>query len=95
VVRFLLDKGAKTDIKDTFYKAPMLDFVLQRKHYGIAKLLIAKSSGRPDDLLKDVADSGQADLVEAVIRRARPARRPSIPSMKERSTTRRAKSRKC
>src|SRR5215469_11629966 len=32
VVRFLLDKGASSDVQDTFYKAPMLAFVLQRKH---------------------------------------------------------------
>src|SRR5689334_24326884 len=46
VVRFLLDKGATTDVSDTFYKAPMLGFVLQRKHWGVAKLLIAKSTNR-------------------------------------------------
>src|SRR5260221_7200937 len=33
VVRFLLDKGAGTDVRDTFYKAPMLGFVIQRKHW--------------------------------------------------------------
>src|SRR4026207_1014249 len=36
-VRFLLAKGAAVDVTDTFYKAPMLVFVLQRKHYGVAK----------------------------------------------------------
>src|SRR4051812_28973681 len=44
VVRFLLEKGASVDITDTFYKAPMLAFVLQRKHYGVAKMLIPKST---------------------------------------------------
>src|SRR5947209_5684527 len=33
VVEFLLDKGASTDVRDTFYKAPILAFVLMRKHY--------------------------------------------------------------
>lgn len=32
VVEFLLDKGASTNVRDTFYKAPMLAFVIQRKH---------------------------------------------------------------
>ena len=32
IVRFLLDKGATSDVMDTFYKAPMLAFVLQRKY---------------------------------------------------------------
>jgi hypothetical protein len=73
VVEFLLDKGAKTDIHDTFYKASMLDFVLQRKHYGVAKMLIAKGTGNLDDELKAVADSGQAGLVQAVIAKGQPS----------------------
>jgi hypothetical protein len=73
VVEFLLDKGAKTDIHDTFYKASMLDFVLERKHYAVAKLLIAKGSGNIDDELKTVADSGQPDLVRAVIEKGKPS----------------------
>src|SRR4051794_30701370 len=47
VVRFLLEKGASTDVQDTFYKAPMLAFVLQRKHWEVAKLLATKST-KPD-----------------------------------------------
>src|ERR1039458_946218 len=42
VVQFLLDKGAKTDVRDTFYKASLLDFVLERKHYAVAKMIIVK-----------------------------------------------------
>jgi hypothetical protein len=73
VVEFLLDKGAKTDIHDTFYKASMLDFVLERKHYAVAKLLIVKGSGNIDTELKDVADAGQPDLVRAVIEKGKPS----------------------
>src|SRR4029077_17789210 len=54
VVRFLLDKGAHTDVSDTFYKAPMLGFVIQRKHWGVAKMLVAKPSN-PDQTLGEVA----------------------------------------
>src|SRR5450432_4140019 len=43
VVHFLLDKGASSDVQDTFYKASMLGFVLERKHWEIAKLLIGNS----------------------------------------------------
>src|SRR5947199_4046829 len=55
VVTFLLDKGASTEVRDTFYKAPMLGFVVMRKHYTIAKMLIAKGNGAPDDTLAAVA----------------------------------------
>ena len=66
VVRFLLDKGASTDVRDTFYKAPMLGFVIQRKHWGVAKLLAGKSANA-DQTLGDVAGTGRADLVQAVL----------------------------
>ncbi|MBI4902737.1 MAG: ankyrin repeat domain-containing protein [Acidobacteria bacterium] len=67
VVQFLLEKGASPDVTDTFYKAPMLAFVVMRKHYGVAKLLLAKSTAKPDDALAAIARSGQADLVQIVV----------------------------
>ena len=73
VVRFLLDKGATTAVRDTFYKVPMLGFVLQRKYYGVAKMLIAKGSGTPDENLAAVAPSGNAELVQAVIEKGKPS----------------------
>jgi len=66
VVQFLIDKGANTEVKDSFYKASILDFTLQRKHYAIAKMLIAKG-GNPDDQLPDVVSTENADLVAAVL----------------------------
>ena len=72
VVRFLLDKGANADVQDTFYKASLLGFVLERKHWEVAKLLIAKST-KPDEALGDVADTGRADLVQAVLAKGKPS----------------------
>lgn len=71
VVQYLLDKGANTDITDTFYKASMLDFVMQRKHYAVARLIIAKGAGNPDEQLQAVAD--RADLVQAVLEKGKPS----------------------
>jgi hypothetical protein len=67
VVEFLLAKGASADVRDTFYKAPILVFALQRKHYGVAKELIAKGSGSPDEILATVASSGNADLLQLAL----------------------------
>lgn len=67
VVQFLIDKGARTDIKDTFYKASVLDFVLQRKHYEVAKTIISKGSGNADDELAAVARAENDELVSAVL----------------------------
>jgi hypothetical protein len=72
VVRFLLDKGAHTDVSDTFYKAPMLGFVIQRKHWGVAKMLVAKPAN-PDQTLGEVAGAGRADLVETVLTTSKPS----------------------
>jgi len=82
VVQFLLDKGAKTDVRDTFYKASLLDFVLERKHYAVAKMIIAKGNGNADEQLKEVADAGQADLVQAVLEKGRPSQ-PALDSAYE------------
>jgi len=72
VVRYLLDQGANPDVHDTFYKASMLDFVLMRKHYGVARMLIGKLSAKPDELLATVVQSGNADLVAAVLEAGKP-----------------------
>ena len=72
VVRFLVEKGANTAVKDTFYHAGMLDFTLQRKHYDAAKIIIAKGNGSLDDDLAAAAESEQADLVEAVLAKGKP-----------------------
>jgi hypothetical protein len=71
IVRYLLDKGANTNIRDTFYKAPMLGFVVMRKHWEVAKLLATKSTNVDQDL-GEVADTGRADLVQAVLAAGKP-----------------------
>lgn len=73
VVEFLLSKGAKSEVSDSFYKAPMLDFAVARKHYDIAKMLIAKGQGKPDDQLGEMVQVGQADLVQAVLDKGKPS----------------------
>jgi D-alanyl-D-alanine carboxypeptidase len=50
----------------------MLVFVLQRKHYGVAKALIAKGNGRPDDVLEAVGRTGQVDLIQAALDKGKP-----------------------
>jgi hypothetical protein len=87
VVRFLLEKGASVDITDTFYKAPMLAFVLQRKHYGVAKMLIPKAAAKADDTLAVVAGAGNASLVQAVLEAGKPSQ-ASLDKVYEQALTR-------
>jgi len=72
IVRYLLNKGANTNIRDTFYKAPMLGFVVMRKHWEVARLLASKSTNVDQDL-GEVADTGRADLVQAVLSAGKPS----------------------
>ena len=73
VVKLLLEKGANTDVRDTFYKASILGFVMQRKHYAVAKMLIAKGNGSVDEMLSGAAGSGNGELVQAVLDKGRPS----------------------
>ncbi len=66
VVRLLIEKGASTDVKDTFYKASILGFTLERKYFGVAKMLIA-NGGNPDEQLSEVVEAENADLVQTVL----------------------------
>ncbi len=51
----------------------MLDFVLQRKHYGVAKMLIRKTAAKPDEVLESVAATGNAELVQASLDAGKPS----------------------
>lgn len=73
VVKYLLDKGASTDVKDTFYKAPMLAFVISRKHYGVAKMIIAKSPASSDEEFRGVANTGNVELIQALLDKGKPS----------------------
>ncbi len=72
VVRYLLDKGAIADVTDTFYKAPILTFVLMREHYGVARLLLQKGTKNPDQVLAQLAQTGRVDLVQLLIENGKP-----------------------
>ncbi len=72
VVRLLLEKGATADVRDTFYKASVLDFVLQRKYYGVAALLVRKGAGAPDTVLASIVQGGDARVLQAFLETAKP-----------------------
>jgi ankyrin repeat protein len=73
VVRFLLEKGARTDITDTFYKAPLLDFVASRQHFGMIKLLLQKGANAPEAMLVDLLGSGDPGLVQVILDNKKPS----------------------
>jgi hypothetical protein len=73
VVRFLLEKGASTNVTDTFYKMPMLVFILERQHLNVVKLLIQKGASAPDQILGDLLAKGEPDLVQTILEYSKPS----------------------
>ncbi|HUQ90805.1 MAG TPA: ankyrin repeat domain-containing protein [Bryobacteraceae bacterium] len=67
VVAFLLEKGARTDVRDTFYKAGLIDFALQRKHYAAVQLIIEKGGLDLENALPSIVRAGSPDLMKAAI----------------------------
>lgn len=66
VVRALLDKGAKVDVSDTFYKSSAIGFAASRKHTEVVKLLLPHSTDYDRNL--DTATSlRNVELVTAVL----------------------------
>lgn len=72
VVRFLLEKGANPNVVDTFYKAPLLAFVISRQHIGTVKLLLEKGATAPDQLLGEMLATGTPDLVRTILDNSKP-----------------------
>jgi hypothetical protein len=73
VVKVLLDKGARLDIKDTFYGFTPLMLAVSppRKktpaHKDIVKLLIAKGAPGRELVLGSAVDDGDADMVKTIL----------------------------
>jgi hypothetical protein len=72
VVRFLLEKGAQTDVTDTFYKSSAIGFAASRKHMETVKLLLPHSTEFDRNL--DTATSlRNPELVAAVLAAGKPS----------------------
>ncbi len=67
VVEFLLAKGAKADIQDTFYKAGLIAFAVMRKHYDTARLIIEKGGLDVNQNFQGIARSADPGLISAAL----------------------------
>ncbi len=72
VVQFLLDKNAKVDVTDTFYKSTAIGFAASRKHIAVVKLLLPRSADQ-DRNLDTVTGLRNAELVSAVLAAGKPS----------------------
>jgi Ankyrin repeats (3 copies) len=71
-VQLLLDKGAKVDVKDTFYNTTAIAVAAGRKHVAVVKLLLARSTDF-DRNLDSVVSLRNPELVAAVLAAGRPS----------------------
>jgi hypothetical protein len=69
VLNFLIEKGADINVRDTFYKAGVLDFAIQNGHTDAALILVQKGNKDAEGALPDAAAKGDAALVKAILAR--------------------------
>lgn len=67
VANLLLEKGAKTDVRDTFYKMGMIDMALQRKHFETVRAVWAKDPGLAARSLQSVVLFADKDTIAAAL----------------------------
>jgi ankyrin repeat protein len=74
VVKLLLERGARVDVRDSFYSATPFDWAMRPAmgqpgdaHVEILKLLLAKGAGSRTALLASGAQSGRAGFVKLAL----------------------------
>ncbi len=67
VAKLLLEKGAKTDVRDTFYKMGMIDMALQRRHYETVRALWAKEPSLASQHLRSAVLFADKDTLDAAL----------------------------
>jgi len=67
VVRILLDNGARTDVKDTFYGMTPVSSAAGEGHVEIVKMLLEKGAPGRDDALAIAASNGNLEMVKTIL----------------------------
>jgi len=87
VVKLLLERGARVDVKDTFYGASAFDWAISpaagdptQAHVEIARLLLAKGAGSRRRVLASAAGEGRVEFVKLALEEKIPALDLAMPS---------------
>ena len=67
MVKFLLEKGADPNAKDTFYGATPMTWAAEKGHVEVVRLLIEKGAKEKDDALAVGVDKGSMELIKTVL----------------------------
>ena len=67
MVKFLLERGADPNAKDTFYGATPMTWAADKGHVEVVRLLIEKGAKEKDDALAVGVDKGSIELVKTVL----------------------------
>lgn len=68
MVSFLIERGARVDVEDTFYQMTAIDRALMGKHEDVAVYLLASGSPGADDILLGSVVEGNTGLVAGALR---------------------------
>lgn len=67
VINILLERGAEVNVRDTFYHSTPLEWATSKGHVSIIKALLDKGAEGVDDVLKDGARQGKAEIVRLAL----------------------------
>jgi ankyrin repeat protein len=67
LVKFLLERGADPDARDTFYGATPMTWAADKGHVEVVRLLVEKGAKEKDDALAVGVDKGSMELVKTVL----------------------------
>jgi ankyrin repeat protein len=69
ITKILLDRGADSKVKDTFYGATAMSWAIDGKHVQVVRLLLEKNTDEIEDVLLSGMRASNADLVKIALDR--------------------------
>src|SRR5690348_15648061 len=69
ITKILLDRGADTKVKDTFYGATAMSWAIDGKHVQVVRLLLEKNADEIEDVLVKGVREADADMLKVALDR--------------------------
>ena len=69
ITKILLDRGADTKVKDTFYGATAMSWAIDGKHVQVVRLLLEKNADEIEDVLLKGVREADADMLKVALDR--------------------------
>src|SRR5215510_430831 len=69
MAKLLLDRGADTKVKDTFYGATAMSWAIDGKHVQVVRLMLEKNTDEIEDVLLAGVRESNAELLKVALDR--------------------------